>query len=84
MVPFAIAGVQIHVPAMKSNIETVIHKLDITMARFPWVQMVLFSELALCGPVPKDPVTLPGEAEHALQAAAARHGIGATKRQEVR
>jgi predicted amidohydrolase len=75
MVPFAIAGVQIHVPAMKSNIETVIHKLDVTMARFPWVQMVLFSELALCGPVPKDPVTLPGEAEHALQAAAAKHDV---------
>ena len=45
------------------------------MARFPWVQMILFSELASCGPVPGAPVSLPGPEEQALQAAAVRQGV---------
>ena len=28
-----------------------IHRLDVLMARFPWTQMVLFSELAPFGPL---------------------------------
>jgi deaminated glutathione amidase len=75
MVPFAIAGVQMAVPAGQLNVAAQIHRLDICMARFPWVQMVMFSELASCGPVPSHPVTLPGPEEQQLQAAAARHGV---------
>lgn len=75
MVPFAIAGVQMHVPAFRSNLEAVLHRLDILMARFPWVNMVLFSELALCGPVHSHPVPLPGPEEEALARAAAKHRI---------
>ncbi|MEO9778215.1 MAG: carbon-nitrogen hydrolase family protein [Sedimentitalea sp.] len=51
MTPFAIAGVQMHVAALQSNVEGMIHRLDILMARFPWTQMVLFSELAPYGPL---------------------------------
>jgi predicted amidohydrolase len=51
MTPFAIAGVQMHVSALHSNVEGMIHRLDILMARFPWTQMVLFSELAPFGPL---------------------------------
>lgn len=75
MVPFSIAGVQMAVPAGQLNIAAQIHRLDLCMARFPWVQMVLFSELASSGPVPSHPVTLPGPEEQQLQAAAARHGV---------
>lgn len=75
MLPFSIAGVQMHVPAFQSNLDAVVHRLDILMSRFPWVDMVLFSELALCGPVPNAPVTLPGPEEERLREAAQRHGV---------
>jgi predicted amidohydrolase len=75
MVPFAIAGVQMAVPAGQSNVAAMIHRIDLCMARFPWVQMILFSELACCGPVPADPASLPGPQELQLQHAAARHGV---------
>lgn len=74
-IPFAIAGVQMHVPAMTSNLAAILHRVDVVMARFPWTQMILFSELAQCGPVPNAPVSLPGENEAALQAIAAKYGI---------
>jgi predicted amidohydrolase len=51
MTPFAIAGVQMHVAALHSNVEGMLHRLDVLMARFPWTQMVLFSELAPFGPL---------------------------------
>ncbi len=53
MTPFAIAGVQMHVSALHSNVEGMLQRLDILMARFPWTQMVLFSELAPFGPLPR-------------------------------
>ena len=74
-VPFAIAGVQMHVPAMTSNLVAMLHRIDLVMLRFPWTQMIVFSELAMCGPVPNHPVALPGPEEGALQAAAAKHGV---------
>ncbi len=75
MVPFAIAGVQMYVPAYKSNVEAVLHRLEILVSRFPWVNMVLFSELALSGPVHNHPVSLPGPEEDELRRAAAKHGV---------
>lgn len=75
MIPFAIAGVQMPVPAYHLNLEAVVHRIDMVMARFPWVQMVMLSELALCGPIHNQPVKLPGPEEETLCAAAAKHGI---------
>ena len=74
-IPFAIAGVQMHVPAMTSNLVAMLHRIDVVMARFPWTQMIVFSELAQCGPVPNAPINLPGPEEATLQAVAARYGI---------
>jgi len=51
MTPFAIAGIQMNVAALHSNVDGMRHRLDILMARFPWTQMVLFSELAQHGPL---------------------------------
>ncbi|MDH4049541.1 MAG: hypothetical protein OEW68_16995 [Gammaproteobacteria bacterium] len=45
MVPFSIAGIQTHVAALHSNVDALLHKLELTVAQYPWVQMVVMSEL---------------------------------------
>lgn len=59
MTPFAIAGVQMYVNALQPNVEGMLHRLDVLMARFPWTQMVVFSELSPFGPL--DEYALPHE-----------------------
>lgn len=75
MTPFAIAGVQMHVAALHSNVEGMLHRLDVLMARFPWTQMVLFSELAPYGPLDRFAQPFPNEAIEQFQEAARRYGI---------
>lgn len=75
MTPFAIAGIQMHVSALHSNVEAMRHRLDILMARFPWTQMVLFSELAPYGPLDQFAQPFPNEALEQFQADAQRYGI---------
>ena len=36
---------------VRANVEAMRHRIDVLMARFPWTQMVLFSELAPYGPL---------------------------------
>jgi predicted amidohydrolase len=74
MTPFAIAGIQMHLSAAK-NFDAMKQRLDLLMHLYPWVQMVLFSELAPFGPLLRNAQTLPGPAEVALQAMAAQHRI---------
>ena len=54
------------VSAEVENIAAMSKRLDHLMHRFPWVQMVLFSELAAFGPAPKHAQPLPGPAEGAF------------------
>lgn len=75
MTPFAIAGIQMHISAVNENVTAMEHRLDILMARFPWVQMVLFSELAPFGPLARFAEPIPGTTEERFQAAARRHGV---------
>ena len=75
MTPFAIAGIQMHISASHENVSAMGHRLDILMARFPWVQMVVFSELAAFGPLPGHAQTLPGPVEDAFREMAAKHRI---------
>ena len=75
MTPFAIAGVQMHVSGLSENVTAMRHQIDVLMGIYPWVQMVLFSELAPYGPLPKNAQSLPNAAEEAFQESAARHGI---------
>ena len=75
MTPFAIAGIQMHVAALRENISAMRHQIDLLMNRFPWVQMVVFSELAPYGPLPELAKPLPNGAEESFQEMAARHGI---------
>ena len=75
MTPFAIAGVQMHVGALTSNVEGMRQRLEVLMARFPWTQMVLFSELAPYGPLDRFAQPFPNEAITAFQEDARRYGI---------
>ncbi|MCB1857844.1 MAG: carbon-nitrogen hydrolase family protein [Gammaproteobacteria bacterium] len=75
MTPFAIAGIQMRISASRENISAMAHRLDILMARFPWVQMVMFSELAPFGPLPGHAQGLPGPAEEAFREMAVKHRI---------
>jgi predicted amidohydrolase len=50
-------------------------RLDVLMLRFPWVQMVVFSELCAFGPAPKHAQPMPGPAETAFCGLAARHAV---------
>ena len=75
MTPFAITGVQMHVAALHDNVEGMRHRLDILMARFPWTQMVLFSELAPFGPLPRVAQPFPNQVIDQFCVDARRHGI---------
>jgi len=75
MTPFAIAGIQMHVAALQDNVEGMRHRLDVLMARFPWTQMVLFSELAPFGPLPRFAQTFPNAIEDGFREMARSYGI---------
>jgi predicted amidohydrolase len=73
--PFAIAGVQQHLSALESNVPRMQARLDTLMSLYPWVQMVMFSELAPLGPLTAYAEPLPGPTEAAFCEMAAKHGI---------
>jgi predicted amidohydrolase len=75
MTPFAVAGMQMRVSAMESNVEAMRQRLDTLMAIYPWVQMVVFSELAACGPLPHTAQPIPGPTEEEFRAMAVKHGL---------
>lgn len=75
MARFAIAGIQMQVSAFEENISQMDRYLSHVRQRFPWVNMVLFSELAALGPSPLKAEPMPGEAESRLCEMAASHGL---------
>jgi len=75
MVPFSIAGIQMHVWASHSNVPIMKHKIDVLMSIYPWVQMVVFSELCAFGPLTANAKEFPSEAEKEFQEVAKKHGI---------
>ena len=74
MQPFAIAGIQMYL-GHGSNVEAMRHRVDLTMHLYPWVQMVMFSELAVFGPMLQHAQPLPGTVEEAFRVMARHHGI---------
>ena len=75
MTPFAIAGVQMHIAAVHENVTAMAHKVELVLARYPWVQMIMFSELAAFGPLPSNhPDDLTPTLE-TFQELAIRHGV---------
>jgi len=75
MTPFAIAGIQMQVSALESNVEAMKQRLDVLMIRFPWTQMVLFSELAPFGPLSHNAQPFPNATLDEFREAARKHNI---------
>ncbi len=75
MTPFAIAGMQLHLSALENNLPRMRARLDLLMHVYPWVQMVVFSELATHGPLTVHATPLPSRAEETFQDLARRHQI---------
>ena len=75
MKPFAIAGVQMKVSATHSNLEAMKLKIDILMNIYPWVEMVVFSELCGYGPLTYTAQEFPGIFEKEMQKMAIKHKI---------
>lgn len=75
MNPFAIAGVQMEVREGQDNLPRMASHLADLVGNYPWVQMVVFSELCACGQTAANAQPLPGPAEEAFQAMAKRHGV---------
>src|SRR5262245_60503047 len=74
MTPFAIAGLQLELPA-EDNLARIAARIDATLDTFPWVQLILLSELATFGSSTAYAQPLPGPAEDAYRALAAKHKI---------
>lgn len=75
MIPFAIAGLQLDLGSHRDNFAHIRARIAYTTHLFPWVQMIVLSELATYGPSPRHAEPMPGPAERAFQDLAARHGI---------
>src|SRR5262245_2119812 len=74
MTPFAIAGIQMHIGTHK-NIDVMRARLEVLMHLYPWVQMVVFSELAANGPVLTSAQPAGGPDERAFCEMARKHGV---------
>lgn len=63
------------ISAVVPNVELMKVKLDITMNLYPWVEMVVFSELCAYGPLTYTAQEIPGHFEYEMQAMAKKYGI---------
>ncbi len=75
MKPFAIAGIQMKVSAVVPNVELMKLKINITMNLYPWVNMIVFSELCAYGPLTYTAQELPCSFEEEMQKLAKKHNI---------
>ncbi len=75
MTPFAIAGLQLHLSAQHHNLDHILARMDTLMFLYPWVQMVVVSELATFGGFTGHAQPLPSPAEEAYRKFAERHKI---------
>ena len=69
-----VACLQLAVGA-EDNIGRIAHEVSLVAKRFPWVSMVLTSELCGHGPSPDAAEAMPGDSERRLCEAAAEHGL---------
>jgi len=72
--PFAIAGLQLDLKP-NGNFDLVVKKIRTALVRYPWVQMVVLSELAICGAGTGSAEAMPSSTEDKLAALAADLGI---------
>lgn len=74
MSSLSIAALQVNWPR-EDNRDRLEEETTRVMARFPWVQMVVFPELCSFGPVLRLAEKMPGPTENRYQALARKHGI---------
>lgn len=72
---FGVVGMQLWVGAKGKNMPYLSNRLRQTMAAFPWVRMVVFSELAGHGPVHANAEPLPGPSESEFCRMAHAHDV---------
>ena len=75
MRPFAVAGLQLKVSGRQSNLAHICDRIEMLMHLYPWVQMVLLSELATFGGWTGHAAELPSEVEATYRELASRHRI---------
>lgn len=75
MSSFAIAGIQMAVSPIIDNSTMMEHRLATLMAIYPWVQMVVYSELAIHGPLTTFAQPMPGPIEEHLCRMAKKFGV---------
>jgi predicted amidohydrolase len=73
--PFSIGGIQMHVSAAHSNIPLMKHKIEVMCSVYPWVQMIVLSELAAHGPLTYYAQEFPNEDEKIFQELAKKYNI---------
>ena len=74
MTQFAISGVQM-AAAPSGNLPGITRLVELTLARFPWVEMILFGELCAHGTNTGHAEPMPGPTERELAALARKHRI---------
>lgn len=74
MTNFAIAGIQMPV-TIRDNLDAMKARLDLLMHLYPWVQMVVFPELAVHGPIPSSAQATGGAYEAAFCRMAREYGV---------
>lgn len=75
MTPFAIAGLQLHTSGRHSNVDHVCDRIEMLLYLYPWVQMIVLSELATFGGWTGNAEPLPSETEARYQKLAAKHEV---------
>lgn len=75
MKPFSIGGIQMHVSAAHSNVLLMKHKIDVMCSVYPWVQMIVLSELCAHGPLTHYAQEFPNEDEKVFQELAKKYNI---------
>lgn len=75
MRPFGVAGVQMTVLYGHDNVPAMRMRLAVLMQRFPWIELVVFSELCAHGASLEHAQTLPGPSEDAFCEMAAEHRV---------
>lgn len=75
MKPFSIAGIQMYVSAATSNVAMIKHKIDLTVSIYPWVDMIVFSELCSFGPLTSFALEDPSAFQSEYCEIAKKHGI---------
>lgn len=74
MTTFCIAGLQLEA-VNGNNVASMLGEIDKVVARFPWLDMVVLSELNACGTGVDGAEPMPGPTEVVFCEAARRHGI---------